>query len=153
HLIQERLENLFTLKKYLLEVLKSEHNIFWALILLSHTCLTVYRIQKENDLPLESSFLQEAESALNKLKTTDEYLNNTNNIVSRVLYNQACLEALKDDVDSSLNLLEESLKQNQKDTESYFTLRDIETDFDFKNLLMHPKFKELCNQYFNPDRK
>jgi hypothetical protein len=148
HLIQERLENLFTLKKHLLEALESKPNNFWALLVLSHTCLTVYRIQKENDLFHESSFLQEAENALNKLKTTDEYQNNTNNIVSRVLYNQACLEALKDDVDSSLNLLEASLKQNQNDTESYFTLREIETDFDFKNLLGHPKFKELCNQYF-----
>jgi hypothetical protein len=148
HLIQERLENLFTLKKHLLEALESKPNNFWALLVLSHTCLTVYRIQKENDLFLESNFIPEAESALNKLKTTDEYQNNTNNIVSRVLYNQACLDALKDNVDSSLNLLEESLKQNQKDTESYFTLRDIETDFDFKNLLGHPKFKKLCNQYF-----
>jgi hypothetical protein len=150
HLIQERLENLFTLKKYLLEALESKPNNFWALLVLSHTCLTVYRIQKENDLLNESSSLQlqEAESTLNKLKITDEYQNNTNNIVSRVLYNQACLEALKDDVESSLNLLEASLKQNQKDTESYFTLRDIETDSDFKNLLEHPKFKELCNQNF-----
>lgn len=150
HLIQERLENLFTLKKYLLEALESKPNIFWVLILLSHTYLTIYRIQKENDLLNESSSLQlkEAESTLNKLKITDEYQNNTNNIVSPILYNQACLEALKDDVDSSLNLLEASLKQNQKDTESYFTLRDIETDSDFKNLLEQPKFKELCNQYF-----
>ncbi|RFS33951.1 MULTISPECIES: SIR2 family protein [Acinetobacter] len=148
HLIQERLKNLFTLKKYLLEALESKPNNFWALLNLSHTCLTIYRIQKENNLLSEPSFLQEAENALNKLKTTDEYRNNTNNIISRILYNQACLEALKDNVDSSLNLLEASLKQNQKDTESYFTLRDVETDFDFKNLLMHPKFKELCNQYF-----
>lgn len=150
HLIQERLENLFTLEKHLLEALESKPNIFWVLILLSHTYLTIYRIQKENDLLNASSSLQlkEAENTLNKLKITDEYQNNTNNIVSRVLYNQACLEALKDDVDSSLNLLEASLKQNQKDTESYFTLRDIETDSDFKNLLKHPKFKELCNQYF-----
>ncbi|NWK76060.1 hypothetical protein HYG93_17715 [Acinetobacter sp. SwsAc6] len=148
HLIQERLKNLFTLKKHLLEALESKPNNFWALLNLSHTCLTIYRIQKENNLLSEPSFLQEAENALNKLKTTDEYRNNTNNIISRILYNQACLEALKDNVDSSLNLLEASLKQNQKDTESYFTLRDVETDFDFKNLLMHPKFKELCNQYF-----
>jgi hypothetical protein len=148
HLIQERLKNLFTLQKHLLEALESKPNNFWALLNLSHTCLTIYRIQKENNLLSEPSFLQEAENALNKLKTTDEYRNNTNNIISRILYNQACLEALKDNVDSSLNLLEASLKQNQKDTESYFTLRDVETDFDFKNLLMHPKFKELCNQYF-----
>ena len=138
------------MEKHLLEALESKPNIFWVLILLSHTYLTIYRIQKENDLLNASSSLQlkEAENTLNKLKITDEYQNNTNNIVSRVLYNQACLEALKDDVDSSLNLLEASLKQNQKDTESYFTLRDIETDSDFKNLLKHPKFKELCNQYF-----
>jgi len=153
HLFQERLENLFTLKKHLLEALDNRPNLFWILIILSHACLTIYRIQKENNLPNQSNFLQEAENALNKLKTTNEYKNNMNNIISRTLFNESCLEMLKDNIETSLNLLEQTLKQNHLDTESYFTRYDFETDPDLKPLLNHPKFQELCDSYWGSREK
>lgn len=149
-IIQERLDNLVKLKEELEKAKKIQPNNFWVLIMLSHVYLTNYGIKKrENILDTSSKkLLCDAEDNLTQLEKTDEYTNNHNNLVSRVLFNRACLESLKDNTELCLELLEKALKQNQQDAERYFIRRDLEIDLDFKNLLELPKFRQLCDQYF-----
>jgi len=95
---------------------------------------------KPNDPAILAGFaavmkkLSKHEKSQKMLDRAREYIEYVNE------YNQACIEAISENIESSLNLLETAIKKDQE-TKSW-----AKQDPDLENLRNHPRFKELVEE-------
>lgn len=149
NLMNDRLENLLSIKSKTEQSLRLNEKSYPAFLLLSYSCLSIYQIKKDENLLTEDDqeLLNIITNTLERAKATKEYNMNLNNERCLILYNQACLECLKDNPTEGLKNLEKSLQNNDLESSAVLTLTDVKDDHDLKAIWDHPEFKRLCNLY------
>ncbi|NNP72341.1 hypothetical protein A7P53_07670 [Acinetobacter defluvii] len=149
NLINERLENLYSIKSALERSLRLNEKSYSAFILLSYSYLSIYQIKKDENLLIEedNELLDLVTNILERIKVTKEYHTNLNNERSLVFYNQACLECLKGNINQGLKNLEKSFSNNDLSTNEALKYEEVKNDPDLRIIWNNPEFDLLCNLY------
>lgn len=145
----DRLPTLYQAKSTFEKAIELDDKNFASLFFLSFIYLSIFNIKKsQNSIEAKDhDLLDLASNVLERIKVTNEFKDNKLNEKTITFFNQACLNALKGNVNDSLSLLEKSLEINKLNNPNALTYERVFQEEDFIDLKENPDFLRIINSY------